>query len=97
MSTIPDYGKSTAQIFNEFAADVLQTMETFEIFSYVGDLDLSLRRPGLASWAPDWTKYSARNSQPMVKHSPRMPFFLHRPQQYGERKGSTLDLTVLVW
>jgi hypothetical protein len=97
MSTLPDYGKSTAQVFNEFAADVIQTMENPEIFSYVEDLDLSLRRPGLASWAPDWTKYSSRNSQPMFKQSPRIPFFLRRPQQYGEHKENTLDLTVLGW
>ena len=51
MSSIPDYSMSTAQVFNEFAADVLQNMENPEIFSYVEDLDPSLRRPGLASWA----------------------------------------------
>jgi hypothetical protein len=33
----------------------------------------------------------------MFKHFPSIPFFLHRPQQYGEHKESTLDLTVLVW
>jgi hypothetical protein len=75
MSTMPDYGKPTAQVFNEFEADVLQTMENPEIFSYVEDLDPSMRRPGLASWAPDWTNTLLETASRCLNTSPPCSFF----------------------
>ena len=61
--TAPDYGKSTSQVFNEFAHDVIRVSPNFGILSFVEDVDPSQRRQGLASWAPDWTTNPLNNPQ----------------------------------
>jgi hypothetical protein len=50
-----NYQKPLEEVFENFARDNLHVGMPFGMLSYKEDLDLNLRRCGLASWAPDWT------------------------------------------
>ncbi|KAK0110848.1 hypothetical protein ONS96_002437 [Cadophora gregata f. sp. sojae] len=68
-----DYGLTAAQVYQNFAWNIMGLFGSLEILSYVEDIDLSQRRPGLASWAPDWT---------IVQHPVRRIRIMSKPNDY---------------
>ena len=50
-----DYETTTSELYQAVAESHMELHWSLEILSYVEDVDFSLRMPGLASWAPNWT------------------------------------------
>ncbi|PMD61290.1 HET-domain-containing protein [Hyaloscypha bicolor E] len=50
-----DYSKDCSQVYEEVARYLFENQSDFSIFSLAEDVELGKRRPGMASWAPDWT------------------------------------------
>lgn len=77
MRTTVDYKKSISQVYADFARDIIEWCQGIEILTFVEDLDLSERRPGLPSWAPDWSVGGENKSQPIT----------HKPMSLDSAKG----------
>jgi hypothetical protein len=73
-----DYKLTTAQVYEKVAQDHVKTFQNFDILSYIEEIELENRMPGLASWAPDWscghpskriTEYVAEDQSNLVPRS----------------------------
>jgi hypothetical protein len=50
-----DYGQDCAEVFRRIARYFVNHFNSLSILSSVEDVELEHRRPGMVSWAPDWT------------------------------------------
>ena len=50
-----DYNKSCLEVYERLAIYFIRQLNDFSILSAVEDVGLESRRPGIVSWAPDWT------------------------------------------
>jgi hypothetical protein len=49
------YEMTTVQTFQTLVEQCISATRSFKIFAHIENVDLELRRPGLATWAVDWT------------------------------------------
>ncbi|TVY69029.1 Heterokaryon incompatibility protein 6 OR allele [Lachnellula suecica] len=60
-----DYAKTVAQVYNEFAQRAIEASQDLSIATYTQETHPQSRLPGLASWAPDWTKRQYQQNVPL--------------------------------
>jgi hypothetical protein len=68
-----DYTILVAQIFENFARHHMDSMHSYEIFSYVENLEPYERREELPSWVPDWTVVNLEPPVSIMKHGIMYP------------------------
>lgn len=61
MNLMVNYEMPVAKVFQYFAAKCILSTRSIEIFAHRKDNELENRRPGLATWAPDWTVWHANS------------------------------------
>ncbi|CZR51791.1 uncharacterized protein PAC_01668 [Phialocephala subalpina] len=64
-----DYGQSTKHVYQNFARHQMEETCSLELLGHVEDVPLERRKPGIPSWAPDWTIRSL-NVQPINRDLP---------------------------
>jgi hypothetical protein len=68
----PDYRKSIEDVFMDFAHDVINQCGQLSIFHFKQTLPPSEERPGLASWAPDWSIHPLKQPQQIQRELARL-------------------------
>jgi len=64
-----DHTISVAQIFENFARHHMDLMHSYEILSYIENLEPYERREELPSWVPDWTVANLEPPVSIMKHT----------------------------